>query len=38
MSPDPVYVRAHNLMTTGYGIPALKWGSTNMQGLLKNTK
>ncbi|CAM3859173.1 beta-xylosidase [Mucilaginibacter galii] len=26
----PVYVRAHNLMTSGDGTPALKWGSTNM--------
>jgi xylan 1,4-beta-xylosidase len=25
----PVYVRAHNLLTTGDGTPALKWGSTN---------
>lgn len=30
LSPVPVYVRAHNLMTTGDGTPALKWGSTNM--------
>jgi xylan 1,4-beta-xylosidase len=29
LSPDPVYVRAHNLLTTGDGTPALKWGSTN---------
>jgi xylan 1,4-beta-xylosidase len=28
-SPVPVYVRAHNLLTTGDGVPALKWGSTN---------
>jgi xylan 1,4-beta-xylosidase len=25
----PVYFRAHNLLTTGDGTPALKWGSTN---------
>jgi xylan 1,4-beta-xylosidase len=25
----PVHVRAHNLLTTGDGAPALKWGSTN---------
>src|SRR3954462_11066611 len=25
----PVTVRAHNLLTTGDGTPALKWGSTN---------
>jgi xylan 1,4-beta-xylosidase len=30
LSPVPVYVRAHNLMTTGDAKPALKWGSTNM--------
>jgi xylan 1,4-beta-xylosidase len=29
LSPVPVYVRAHNLLTTGDAIPALKWGSTN---------
>jgi xylan 1,4-beta-xylosidase len=27
-SPVPVYVRTHNLLTTGDGTPALKWGST----------
>lgn len=30
LSPVPVYVRAHNLMNTGDGEAALKWGSTNM--------
>jgi xylan 1,4-beta-xylosidase len=30
LSPVPVYVRAHSLMVTGDGTPALKWGSTNM--------
>jgi xylan 1,4-beta-xylosidase len=25
----PVFIRAHNLLTTGDGTPALKWGSTN---------
>lgn len=29
LSPVPVYVRAHNLLTSGNGIAALKWGSTN---------
>jgi hypothetical protein len=29
LSPTTVYVRAHNLLTTGDGTPALKWGSTN---------
>jgi xylan 1,4-beta-xylosidase len=30
LSPVPVYVRAHNLLTTGDGTAALKWGSTNV--------
>lgn len=30
LSPVPVYVRAHNLLTTGDGKAALKWGSTNV--------
>ncbi|MBE0676145.1 MAG: beta-xylosidase, partial [Bacteroidales bacterium] len=29
MSPSPVYIRTHNLLTTGDGVAALKWGSTN---------
>ena len=29
VSPVPVYVRTHNLLTSGDGTPALKWGSTN---------
>jgi xylan 1,4-beta-xylosidase len=29
LSPVPVYVRTHNLLTTGDGTAALKWGSTN---------
>jgi xylan 1,4-beta-xylosidase len=29
LSPAPVFVRAHNLLTTGNGEAALKWGSTN---------
>lgn len=29
LSPVPVYVRTHNLLSSGDGIPALKWGSTN---------
>ena len=28
-SPVPVYIRVHNLLTTGDGTAALKWGSTN---------
>ena len=30
LSPVPVFVRAHNLLTSGDGIHALKWGSTNV--------
>ena len=29
MSPVPVYIRTHNLLTTGDGAYSLKWGSTN---------
>lgn len=29
LSPVPVYVRTHNLLTSGDATPALKWGSTN---------
>lgn len=29
LKPKSVYFRAHNLLTTGDGKPALKWGSTN---------
>ncbi|MEO8617451.1 MAG: beta-xylosidase [Luteolibacter sp.] len=29
MKPKGVYFRAHNMLTTGDGTPALKWGSTN---------
>jgi xylan 1,4-beta-xylosidase len=29
LSPQTVYVRTHNLLTSGDGTPALKWGSTN---------
>ena len=29
LSPVPVYIRTHNLLTSGDGKPALKWGSTN---------
>jgi xylan 1,4-beta-xylosidase len=29
LSPVPVYVRAHNLLTSGDGKGSLKWGSTN---------
>ena len=29
LSPVPVYVRTHNLLTSGDGTASLKWGSTN---------
>src|SRR5207342_2592356 len=29
LAPKQVYFRAHNLLTSGDGTPALKWGSTN---------
>ena len=29
LSPVPVFVRTHNLLTSGDGTPGLKWGSTN---------
>ncbi|MDE1987387.1 MAG: beta-xylosidase [Alphaproteobacteria bacterium] len=30
LSPVPVYLRAHNLLTSGDGTGSLKWGSTNV--------
>jgi xylan 1,4-beta-xylosidase len=30
LGPAPVYVRLHNLLTTGDGSASLKWGSTNV--------
>src|SRR5215475_13216867 len=30
ISPHPVYVRVHNLFTSGDGSASLKWGSTNV--------
>jgi xylan 1,4-beta-xylosidase len=29
LAPGPVYIRSHNLLTSGDGTPSLKWGSTN---------
>src|SRR6187200_392227 len=29
LKPGSVYFRTHNLLTSGDGTPALKWGSTN---------
>jgi xylan 1,4-beta-xylosidase len=36
LSPVPVYVRTHNLLTTGDGSASLKWGSTNVYTEDKN--
>jgi xylan 1,4-beta-xylosidase len=30
LSPAPIHVRVHNLLTTGDGSASLKWGSTNV--------
>jgi xylan 1,4-beta-xylosidase len=30
LSPVPVYIRTHNLLTSGDGAGSLKWGSTNV--------
>jgi xylan 1,4-beta-xylosidase len=30
LSPESVYIRTHNLLTSGDGTPALKWGSTGV--------
>lgn len=30
ISPTPIHIRAHNLLTSGDGVPALKWSSTNV--------
>ncbi len=38
LSPVPVYLRTHNLMTSGDGTAALKWGSTNIYTEDKNGK
>ena len=32
LKPDQVFFRAHSLMVSGDGTPALKWGSTGMYG------
>jgi xylan 1,4-beta-xylosidase len=36
LSPVPVYVRTHNLLTSGDGTASLKWGSTNIYTEDKN--
>jgi xylan 1,4-beta-xylosidase len=34
LRPEQVYFRAHNLLTSGDGTPALKWGSTGVSRAL----
>lgn len=38
LSPVPVYIRAHHLLTSGNGIPELKWSSSNVFTLDANGK
>ncbi len=33
LSPEPVYIRAHHLLTSGNGIAELKWSSSNVLSL-----
>ena len=36
LSPVPVYIRAHHLLTSGNGVPELKWSSSNVFSLDAN--
>lgn len=38
LSPAPVYIRAHHLLTSGNGVPELKWSSSNVFTLDQNGK
>ena len=38
LSPVPVYIRAHHLLTSGDGVAELKWSSTNVFTLDANGK
>lgn len=38
LSPAPVYIRAHHLLTSGNGVPELKWSSSNVFRLDANGK
>lgn len=38
LSPVPVYIRAHRLLTSGDGVPELKWSSSNVFSLDANGK
>src|SRR3984885_8011751 len=36
LSPAPVYIRTHHLLTSGNGVPELKWSSSNVFSLDKD--
>jgi xylan 1,4-beta-xylosidase len=38
LSPAPVHIRVHNLLTSGNGVPELKWSSSNVFTLDANGK
>lgn len=38
LSPTPVYIRAHHLLTSGDGVPELKWSSSNVFSIDQNGK
>jgi xylan 1,4-beta-xylosidase len=38
LSPAPVYIRAHHLLTSGNGVAELKWSSSNVFSLDRNGK
>jgi len=38
LSPTPVYIRTHHLLTSGNGVPELKWSSSNVFTLDKDGK
>lgn len=38
LSAEPVYIRAHHLLTSGTGVPELKWSSSNVFSLDENGK
>jgi len=38
LSPEPVYIRAHHLLTSGNGVAELKWSSSNVFSLDESGK
>jgi xylan 1,4-beta-xylosidase len=38
LSPEPIYIRSHHLLTTGNGVPELKWSSSNVFSIGPNGK